>query len=519
MYIIIIGVKSLPIRKKINLTKQRKTRRYYNVPNITINKIRFKEEKIYKIIKFIEKEVSKKENLGFIILNDNIANKKINLNLTNLKLKEILDSIAFLSNSKYFRQLDKIIFTTQDKLIDNLIYKEFIIGDELLESFEQEDLDGFEGEDGKDNNKMIKKFLTSLGISFPEESFVSYIPKSKKLIVKNSPENIAAIETTISALKKENQQVFIQTQFMEITETLFKEISFLWDINLDETNLKSLKNVNPSANLRSFNTKTQKNIDLSSDLTSNVLTKSNLRFDLSNLFNIGSISGAQVTFLTRLINQDNNSNLIFAPKILTANGEEAIVESVREQLLPFEWSRAAANVNTGSATVRYPRPVFSINPVKLGVSFSATPNIQPDGFTIEIFIKPTIKELAGFDNYTQDVANNTIEIARIRGNNIATETHYSTLIIMPRINVRSLESTVSMWDGETITLGGLVNEREVKFEDKNPLLSKIPLLGKLFTNKGSNKIKYNLIVVMTASIVDSTGLNVRSTKNNFIPSY
>ena len=90
---------------------------------------------------------------------------------------------------------------------------------------------------------------------------------------------------------------------------------------------------------------------------------------------------------------------------------------------------------------------------------------------------------------------------------------------MPKISIRSLESTVSMWDGETISLGGFISEREVKFEDKNPILSKIPLIGNLFKNKSSKKVKYYLIIVMTASIVDSTGLAVRNTQNQFIPSY
>ena len=415
--------KVFSIKKNNDLNQSQKTRRYYNIPNIKLENISFKKTKIKDIISSLEQKIQDQTNLSFLIIDKEVAQKRISLNLNKVSLKEILESISFLSNSSYFRQLDKIILTNQKKLTQNLITREFIIGNTELEAFESIDEDNEEAHEDDNENNRIKKLFQSLGITFSEDAQVSYSPKNKKLIVRSTPENLKAIDNIIATIKNETQQIFIQTQFMEITETLFKEINFLWDINIDNSNLKDVSSFNPTSGLRNLDAN-QNNLDLQSDLSSSSLNLSNLRLDVSKLFKIGSISGAQVSFLTRLISQDNNSNLIFAPKILTASGNSALIESTTERLLPFDWSQASTNLNSTRATINYPKPNFNVEPIKLGVSFSATPNIQPDGFTIEIFINPAIRELIGFDNYTEDAQTNAINVTQLVNDNVVAEVNY-----------------------------------------------------------------------------------------------
>jgi len=70
----------------------------------------------------------------------------------------------------------------------------------------------------------------------------------------------------------------------------------------------------------------------------------------------------------------------------------------------------------------------------------------------------------------------------------------------PTINKRSMSSTLVMRDGETIILGGLVQESESESSDKVPILGSIPLLGKLFSSSSSTKRKVELLIYVTPHI-------------------
>ncbi|MDP4196303.1 MAG: hypothetical protein Q8940_14700 [Bacteroidota bacterium] len=72
--------------------------------------------------------------------------------------------------------------------------------------------------------------------------------------------------------------------------------------------------------------------------------------------------------------------------------------------------------------------------------------------------------------------------------------------LIPAINTRSMVSTVRLRDGETIVLGGLIQDSESNTEDKFPILGDIPFLGKLFTNVNKTKTKAELIIYLTPKI-------------------
>lgn len=77
--------------------------------------------------------------------------------------------------------------------------------------------------------------------------------------------------------------------------------------------------------------------------------------------------------------------------------------------------------------------------------------------------------------------------------------------VPPTINSRVLDSTVRLQDGETIILGGLIQESENKTYNKIPILGSIPLLGKLFSNRSTNKVKSELIIFITPYVFYGDG--------------
>jgi type IV pilus assembly protein PilQ len=72
--------------------------------------------------------------------------------------------------------------------------------------------------------------------------------------------------------------------------------------------------------------------------------------------------------------------------------------------------------------------------------------------------------------------------------------------LIPAINTRSFFSTIRIKDGETIVLGGLIQESETNTEDKFPILGDIPIIGSFFTSVSKVKSKGELVIYITPKI-------------------
>ena len=72
-----------------------------------------------------------------------------------------------------------------------------------------------------------------------------------------------------------------------------------------------------------------------------------------------------------------------------------------------------------------------------------------------------------------------------------------------KITSRTADTTVRMRNGETLVIGGLINEEEQKRLQKVPFLSNIPLLGELFKNRTTSKTKTEVLMILTPHLTDA----------------
>ena len=80
---------------------------------------------------------------------------------------------------------------------------------------------------------------------------------------------------------------------------------------------------------------------------------------------------------------------------------------------------------------------------------------------------------------------------------------------MPVFATRRVNTSLTIYDGYTVAVGGLMREDVQNVEDKVPILGDIPIVGRLFQTKAENRIKSNLIIFVTAQIIDATGRPLR----------
>jgi general secretion pathway protein D len=84
------------------------------------------------------------------------------------------------------------------------------------------------------------------------------------------------------------------------------------------------------------------------------------------------------------------------------------------------------------------------------------------------------------------------------------------VINQPIFNSRKVTTSVSVWDGQTVVLGGLMREDVQKTEDRTPIIGDIPLIGRLFRSNSEQHVKRNLVIFVTARLVNPAGQPINS---------
>ena len=126
------------------------------------------------------------------------------------------------------------------------------------------------------------------------------------------------------------------------------------------------------------------------------------------------------------------------------------------------------------------------------------PYVLSDGCTINLTLIPSLTEFNGYDT-PPNIPNVT------GGLNVV-----QLPVVLPDFTVRQVVTTVNIWDNQTVVIGGLISSTVQSTKDKVPVLGDIPLMGRLFQSQSKNTIKKNLMIFVTATIVDPAGNRVHT---------
>jgi general secretion pathway protein D len=197
-------------------------------------------------------------------------------------------------------------------------------------------------------------------------------------------------------------------------------------------------------------------------------TSKKLAVPLSTGFQLGYVPDTSVLGFA-LLNAsatDGNFNILSTPQILTVDNSEAELNVGEEIGVPT--NNRITDQNTTFQTYEYKT---------VGIKLKITPHI-------------TKKQRITLDLY-QEV------------NSIIGETTQlsSGSLVPPKLGKRDIKTKVTVHDGKTIVVGGLISNKKDESESKVPLLGDIPLLGWLFKHKTVNYKKTNLLVFITPYIV------------------
>ena len=136
-----------------------------------------------------------------------------------------------------------------------------------------------------------------------------------------------------------------------------------------------------------------------------------------------------------------------------------------------------------------------------GVTMEVEATVGEDGYTIDLNLAPEVVEFEGFINYGSPI--------QTTGTNALGQAEPVVLtdnkILQPVFATRKLTTQVLIWDRQTVGIGGLIREDVQHVEDRVPIFSAIPLIGRLFKTKNEEHFKKNLMIYVTGQLVDPAG--------------
>ena len=289
---------------------------------------------------------------------------------------------------------------------------------------------------------------------------------TNSLIITADTDEMAALEAVIARLDIRRAQVLVEAIIVEIDVTEGRELGLQWlfanDSGLYGSNISPARQGSNAAIAQAI---------LPEDATSTEIGVRDLAGALSQVpgttFGWGVVDqNLTMTTILNTLEKQGNTNILSTPSLLTLDNEEAFI-TVGQQV-PFV---TGSYTNTGAAN-GVANPFQTIQRENVGVTLQVTPQIN-EGDSVVMDIVQEVSSISQQALSASDVITNE----------------------------RKIETKVLAKDGDIVVLGGLVKDDIQDSQQGVPLLSGIPVLGRLFRNDVVSVTKSNLLVFIRSTII------------------
>ena len=434
----------------------------------------------------------------------------ITLNLRRISMLDAIKYITEVAGLKYRVEDTAVIITRMDAPVSKLVTRMYPVQPSFMDvvierqgSTAEERDEEFVGLGGRvqTTRSEVKDFFEKAGVKFPTGATISYNSAISQLIVNNTPDNLETFERILQQLNVIPNQVEIEARFIEIGQNDLEELGFQWI--LDDNWEIATKKDGSGGQIRmngNSNGITQGNRFFASDSSKGLISpvssvvQSATQSTLGNIASFSSVlTNPDVTMVIQALSQHGGSDLLSAPRVTTRSGVNAQIQVVREIIYPMEFDSEIITIDQENEVGNTWQQLAAVSTPgdfqtrETGVILNVTPTVGPDGYTIDLVMAPEVCELSDWIQYGGAVGD------------------YYFNQPMPVFTSRNVTTSIVIWDGQTVVMGGLIREELVTVKDKIPILGDIPLLGWLFRSEGSYSQKKNLLIFVTARLVDPAG--------------
>jgi len=277
-----------------------------------------------------------------------------------------------------------------------------------------------------------------------------------RIVVTDFPPVIEEIETLVAELDQPPRLVSIEVKIIESKVDSRSKLGFAWPTSVTTSLGKGTQTIGQESQSNGSSESYQAELE-------NVAGSYNPE---NGRWTWGTLTVDQLTAVLDLLNQSGDSKLISDPHITTQENKEAFIKV--QTVIPIA---TISRFTEGAAT----QDIQTFYDEEVGISLSVTPRIN-EGNRITLEVHPQVEDIIGYAGPTDNQK--------------------------PITASRSLSTTVTVNDGETVALGGLLKETDIVTKQKFPLLGHLPIIGGLlFTNKSTEKTMTDLIILITPRIM------------------
>lgn len=291
-------------------------------------------------------------------------------------------------------------------------------------------------------------------------SFVKADTTQNALIMIANPETLQEMEKIVRQLDVPRAQVLLEAVIVEVSGGINDALGIQWGID----GTKTIRDA-AGANLSSVTGKLWNNANIT-------LGSIALRAD-----NFGVLVGA--------LSSHSNNNILSTPSMLTLDNEEA--ELIIGKNIPITTGSYQTS-SSGSSS----NPFTTTERKDVGLKLKITPHIN-EGNSLRLMLEQEVSSL--------DVSTSKDILGENSGDLL--------------FNTRSLKTAVLVDDGQTVVIGGLIEDVRSKSRKKVPLLGDIPIVGNLFRYHQKGDQKKNLMLFIRPTIMRNSETLVKATQDRY----
>ena len=331
--------------------------------------------------------------------------------------------------------------------------------------------------------------------------------RSNALVITSRPTRMNRIQEIIKRLDRPTAQVMIETKFVEVTNRDSVNLGVNWsslnsyqltagpfqrdynrDINQtalgndDNTSITTTDNLSDNTTNFTSNIPVPGSPNSITDITNNSSTNTignNILTRAASVLNSATqgridtavFSAPAFSIVLSALESLSDTQLISNPTVVTLNNTPATINIGEEFPIPdYNYNEERGTFEVSGFTFK-----------AIGILLRVTPHVNSAGF-IDLNIRPEVSSRAG-----------TVNFGGAAGAEI------------PIITTRKTESTITIKDGYTLAIGGLIEKTVQNSRNQVPLLGNIPGLGKLFRSRSDSEDRRNLIIFVTAKTLNPDG--------------
>ncbi len=318
-------------------------------------------------------------------------------------------------------------------------------------------------------------------VEFGPGSSLTLIPARNEVVSRNTPINQKRIEKWLAANgDKGVPMVQIMFKFLEVSQNDLDELGFSWKYS--RTGRKMSFDAGSNALLRHYSNE-DANDRFGGTAVAGATADATYNFEWSDRKN-------DLTASVYALDWADSADILYSPRVTTLDNTRAKVDMTEQHHYPgdYEDSESERNDDGSGYFIQNPQPTLD-DARDLGITFEITP--QVNGELIRAGVNFNIMQ---FDSWLIVDSRNP--------NNDDDDGEYTKKAV---VNNRSISTSVTLKDGETVLIGSISQDVTNTLHDKIPILGDIPFIGRFFQSRYTVSKKNTLLIFMTCKLINPDG--------------